>query len=120
VPRPLKGVIRMLLAGNISVHRRSEDIVVSQKIDSVTLCVFVVSSTIINIYLSRKGNLFRTWEIVNPEGSIVMGEIIINQRIYYDTRFRPTIIIPFSVPDEFIATIDGMWKYYQSFDDVFQ
>lgn len=110
----------MLFSSNISVYRRSEDIVVSQKIDPVSLCVFIISDTLINISLAGKGIPLRTWEIVNPEGSIGRGEIIINQRIYHDTRFRPPIIIPFSVPDEFVAAMLGMWRHYQREDEKFQ
>ena len=110
----------MLFSGEICVYRRSEDIVVSQKIDSVTLCVLIVSATLINISLARKGNSLRTWEIVNPEGSILRGEIVINQRVYHDTRFRPPIIIPFSVPDEFVDAMNGMWRHYQREDENFQ
>ena len=110
----------MLFSGEICVYRRSEDVVVSQKIDPVSLCVFIISDTVINISLARKGNDIRTWEIVNPEGSIGRGEIIINQRIYHDTRFRPPIIIPFSVPDEFVDTMLGMWGHYQREDEKFQ
>ena len=110
----------MLFSGDICVYRRSEDVVVSQKIDTVSLCVFIISATVINISLARKGDSLKTWETVNPEGSIVMGEIVINQRIYHDTRFRPPIIIPFSVPDEFVATIKSMWRHYQREDETFQ
>ena len=107
MPRPLKGVIRMLFSGEIGVYRRSEDVVVSQKIDPVTLCVLIVSDSHVSMSVAQKGVATFTWEVNNPERADVI----------HGRTCSCTIIIPFSVPDKFVDVLIGMWRHYQKDED---